>query len=217
MERLGDGDQIDRPRGELAVFGWGWVPVDIRQSRGVGDLRVGGIGSSGAREPRGQFIGGLSAPAGEVPSPIPFRAQARDPIEKLARIGRPKAGISLRPGGKVVGGFQIRVSMHFLSKMDWAKSAWRFFLTWRAEEIGIDSISKTREKAFSMKGVLFVAVLLASLAPIYSADSVGGGATNAVSSLFEKQMLSVLPPVDGSVGEDFEVSTTSEFSPSQGP
>jgi hypothetical protein len=68
-----------------------------------------------------------------------------------------------------------------------------------------------------MKGVLFVAVLLASLAPIYSADSVGGGATNAVSSLFEKQMLSVLPAVDGAVGEDFEVSTTSEFSPSQGP
>ena len=68
-----------------------------------------------------------------------------------------------------------------------------------------------------MIGVLFVAVLLASLAPIYSADSVGGVAANAGSSLFEKQMLSVLPAVDGSGGEDFEVSTTNEFSPSEGP
>lgn len=68
-----------------------------------------------------------------------------------------------------------------------------------------------------MRGVLFFAVLLASLAPGYSADSVGGGAANAGSSLFEKQMLSVLPAVDGAGGEDFEVSTTSEFSPSEGP
>jgi len=66
-------------------------------------------------------------------------------------------------------------------------------------------------------GVLFEAVLLVSLVPGYAADSVGGGAANAGSSLFEKQMLSVLPPVDGSGVEDFEVSTTSEFSPSEGP
>ena len=87
----------------------------------------------------------------------------------------------------------------------------------RGAGVGIDSISETREKPFSMKGVLLIAVQLASLAPGYSADSVGGGATNADASLFEKQMLSVLPPVDGSGVEDFEVSTTSEFSPSEGP
>ena len=60
-----------------------------------------------------------------------------------------------------------------------------------------------------MMGFLYVAVLLVSLTPIYSADSVGGGAANLGSSLFEKQMLSVLPAVDGAGGEDLEVSTSS--------
>ena len=68
-----------------------------------------------------------------------------------------------------------------------------------------------------MMRILFAAVLLVSLAPVYSADSVGGVAADAGLTLFEKQMLSVLPAVDGAGGEVFEVSTTNEFSHSQGP
>ncbi len=98
VERLSHGNQIHAPGLQPTCFRGCQSPFDIREKGGVPQLGGAGIGGKDFIEPPRQFLGGLAAPAGAVPSQAPPGALGCEPVEPIHRIARAKFRVVQRTG-----------------------------------------------------------------------------------------------------------------------
>jgi hypothetical protein len=86
MKSLSHRHQIHAPGLQSTRFPGSQSPFDIRQEGSIPKLGGAGIRRDDFFEPLLQFLGGLTAPAGAVPSQTPPVALGCEPVEPFHRI-----------------------------------------------------------------------------------------------------------------------------------